>query len=283
MGDDVNDGPKDNGPGGSLVEGDVLVERNDVVQGRLTQQGDEVPAYREQDKGNVDVENEGSSPSGGWEKFGETYFRVSDRKRRTEPVSEHSPGVVVIIIQLIVNESQGKDKEVEEYPDEEKQTTATLVDHPDIPPVNETLGLVWPAWSRTCGVSPLKRLQTPPLRLVSLEVAGLGGSVGIALLEIRMFVQIGDLPAVGEIEARRSFQQAQVRGHRKLRNMASCAWVGRQLEVGGSATVSKAKGGKEIKQRTGLRWFKGRKGEDEGKNGGEGERTCEWNRRGRSG
>ena len=61
----MNDSPKYDGPGGGLVEGDVLVKRNYVVQGCLTQQGDEVPAYREQDEGNVYVKNEGSCPGHG--------------------------------------------------------------------------------------------------------------------------------------------------------------------------------------------------------------------------
>ena len=33
VGDGVNERPEDDGPGGSLVESDVLVEGNDVVQG----------------------------------------------------------------------------------------------------------------------------------------------------------------------------------------------------------------------------------------------------------
>ena len=47
MGRYVNHSPKDNGPGGSLVERDILVERDDIVQGCSAQQGDEVPAHRE--------------------------------------------------------------------------------------------------------------------------------------------------------------------------------------------------------------------------------------------
>ena len=107
MGEDVNDSPKDDRPRGSLVEGDVLVKRDYVVQGCLTQKGDEVPAHREQNEGNVDVKNEGSSPSDGWrareetqleKELGEPNVCAADRKPRTEPVSEHSPRVVVIVI-----------------------------------------------------------------------------------------------------------------------------------------------------------------------------------------
>ena len=66
VGDGVNDGPEDDGPGGGLVEGDVLVEGNDVVQRRPAQHGDEVPAYGEQDEGNIDMQNESSSTSDDW-------------------------------------------------------------------------------------------------------------------------------------------------------------------------------------------------------------------------
>lgn len=65
VGNCVDDGPEDDGPGGGLVEGDVLVEGDDVVQGCPTQHGDEVPAYGEQDEGGIDVQNEGSSTGNG--------------------------------------------------------------------------------------------------------------------------------------------------------------------------------------------------------------------------
>ena len=51
----MDDRPEDDGPGGGLVECDVLVEGNDIIQGSLAQQGDEVPANREQDEGDIDV------------------------------------------------------------------------------------------------------------------------------------------------------------------------------------------------------------------------------------
>jgi hypothetical protein len=125
-----------------------------------------------------------------WRKSSAKYISFSNIKPRTEPVSVHSPRVVHIVIQLIVDESQGEDEEVEEDPDEEKQTTATLINHPDIPPVEESLGLVRPPHSRTGGVGSLKRLQPPPLGLVSLKVTGLGSSVDEILLEVRVLVQI---------------------------------------------------------------------------------------------
>ena len=66
MGDDVNDSPKNDGPSGGLVEGDILVERDNVTQGCTTQQGDKIPAHGKKNKSNINVEDEGGGPGGGW-------------------------------------------------------------------------------------------------------------------------------------------------------------------------------------------------------------------------
>ena len=59
------DGRADNdGPGGSLVEGDILVEGDDVVQRCATQNRNEVPADRQEDEDDIDMENECSSTCG---------------------------------------------------------------------------------------------------------------------------------------------------------------------------------------------------------------------------
>lgn len=55
MREDMNDGADDNGPGGSFVESDILIEGDDVIQGRATEEGDEVAADGEQNKNNIDV------------------------------------------------------------------------------------------------------------------------------------------------------------------------------------------------------------------------------------
>ena len=87
-----------------------------------------------------------------------------------------------------VHEAKGEDQEVEEDPDEEEQATAAIIDHPDTPFIEEPLGLVWTPRGGGGSVCPLKRLQTPPLSLVSLEVTWLGDPIGIRLLEIRVLV-----------------------------------------------------------------------------------------------
>ena len=67
-----------------------------------------------------------------------------------------------------MNEAKGKDEEVEEDPEKEKQTTATLIDHPDIPLVDELLGLVRLLRGSGGRVRALEGLQTPPFGPVSL-------------------------------------------------------------------------------------------------------------------
>ena len=66
VGDDVNDGEDDDGPGDGLVERDVLVEGDKRVQGRAPEERDEVTADGEEDEGNVDVEDESSCTGDGW-------------------------------------------------------------------------------------------------------------------------------------------------------------------------------------------------------------------------
>ena len=54
----VDNGEEHNRPSGCLVERDVLVERDDLVQGRAPEDRDEVAAHREEDERDVDVQHE---------------------------------------------------------------------------------------------------------------------------------------------------------------------------------------------------------------------------------
>lgn len=65
VGDGVDCGADDDSPGGGLVEGDVFVEWDDVVEWGAAQHGDEIPADRQQDKDDVDVEDEGGGSGDG--------------------------------------------------------------------------------------------------------------------------------------------------------------------------------------------------------------------------
>ena len=52
---DMHGSTEDNGPGGGLMERDVLVKRNDLVKGRATKEGDEIAADREKDEDDINV------------------------------------------------------------------------------------------------------------------------------------------------------------------------------------------------------------------------------------
>ena len=53
--ENMHDSAGDDGPGGGLVEGDVLVKGDDVVERCTTEEGYEIAADREKDEDNVDM------------------------------------------------------------------------------------------------------------------------------------------------------------------------------------------------------------------------------------
>ena len=60
---DMDKGKECNGPSYCLVEGNVLVEGDDVVQRCATEERDEVTANRQEDEDHVDMEDESGSTS----------------------------------------------------------------------------------------------------------------------------------------------------------------------------------------------------------------------------
>lgn len=66
MRDDVHNCADYDRPRRRFMEGDVLIERNDVVQGGAAQQRDKVPAHREEDKNDIDVKDQGSCAGNSW-------------------------------------------------------------------------------------------------------------------------------------------------------------------------------------------------------------------------
>jgi len=54
---DVNEGEQKDGPGDDLVEAEVLVDGDDAVDEGVPDEGDEVPADRDEDDGAAKVEN----------------------------------------------------------------------------------------------------------------------------------------------------------------------------------------------------------------------------------
>lgn len=67
MRSDVDKGEEDDRPGDHLVEGNVLVKGDDVVQCGSAQQGDKVPADGEQDENDIDMQDESSRASDGYQ------------------------------------------------------------------------------------------------------------------------------------------------------------------------------------------------------------------------
>jgi len=65
MGKNVDCRTNNDGPSGSFVESNVLVEWDDVVKGTSTKDGNEVAANGEEDVDDVNVENKGGSTSDG--------------------------------------------------------------------------------------------------------------------------------------------------------------------------------------------------------------------------
>lgn len=62
---DVDTCEEDHRPGRSLVKGEILVERNDMVEGCTAEEGDKVAADGEKDEDDVDVEDESSGAGNG--------------------------------------------------------------------------------------------------------------------------------------------------------------------------------------------------------------------------
>lgn len=96
-----------------------------------------------------------------------------------------------------MQDAKDSNEEVEEDPDGEKEAPATLVDHPKVPFLLECFGLVGSHGLGSGCVAPLEALETPALRLVALEVGGLGGIE--VVIEVGMCVE-GRLCAVGKVE-----------------------------------------------------------------------------------
>ena len=109
MGDGVNQGEEDDGPGDGLVEGDGLVKGNDPVQGRGTQPGDQGAADRQEDDTRVDMEDQGG-PTGGGQ--GDT---------------EDGTGILEVVRVEIVEEGESKEADVHQDPETKKDGTVSCL------------------------------------------------------------------------------------------------------------------------------------------------------------
>jgi len=109
---DVDDSPNDNGPCGGFVEGDALVEGNDLAEGRAAEEGDEIAADGEENENDVDVKNQGSGAS-------------DDVCGPIICASVHQ-----IVFELVIDSAKGSNEQMKENPNREEQLSTTFVDHP---------------------------------------------------------------------------------------------------------------------------------------------------------
>ena len=99
------------------------------------------------------------------------HFRKEEK--RTKRYSESFASSGKVVLQLVVQCTKYSDKEMQENPNEEEDPPPSLVDHPEIPFLPESLGNVRRYFSACIGVGPLKALKPPALGLVALKVARL--------------------------------------------------------------------------------------------------------------
>lgn len=109
MGDGVDQGEEDDGPGDGLVEGDGLVKGHDSVQGCGAQPGDEGAADRQEDDARVDMEDQGGT-TGGWQ--GDTEDRA---------------GILKVVRVKVVEEGESKEADVHQDPETEEDGTVSCV------------------------------------------------------------------------------------------------------------------------------------------------------------
>lgn len=100
VGNGVDPGPKDDGPGGGDVESDVLVELDNAVERRLAQEGDEGAADGEEDDADVDMEDKGG--------------RTGDGKGESEGIA----GALERVLEAVVDAAKGEDEAMRDDEDE---------------------------------------------------------------------------------------------------------------------------------------------------------------------
>jgi hypothetical protein len=164
--EDVHSSASDNGPGGSFMESDVLIKRNDIIERRPTKEGNEVSANREKDENDIDVKNKSSGTSNG----------ISDAKN----LASRSQ----VVFQLIVEKPKDGYQQMKEYPDEKEQTPSAFIDHPKVEFLLPTGGLKRAFDSAGDTRGPLQALQSPPFGFVTHQMGWLYG----AITEIGMLV-----------------------------------------------------------------------------------------------
>jgi hypothetical protein len=138
MGECVDKRPDNNGPSYCLMEGDVLVERNDCTNWGTTHERDEVSADWKENEDYIDV----TQHCGG----------TSDSESGSKLVS----GVIQVVFESIVGETKSSNKYMKEDEDRKEYSVATFIDHPKLPSFSKTESTsLNGAFDTAIGVSPL--------------------------------------------------------------------------------------------------------------------------------
>lgn len=127
---------------------------------------------------------------------------VTKMFERTISNAENPAGIVEVILELIIEKPKSSNQQVEENPHGKEYLSAALIDQPEIDFLAKVFGFSRPATGHAdVRKSSLQALQPPPLRLVSLKMAGLNpiehGHVGV-LVHVRA-------RTIREVETRRPF------------------------------------------------------------------------------
>jgi len=163
MGKGVNETTGEDGPCCCFVEGDVFVERNDSAEGRTAHDGHEVTANGKEDENDINMQDQSRSP----------------RNRKGD--AECRPGIIQVILQAVVHETEDRDDQVQEQECCKEEMPLALIDHPQADSVAETFG----AGGLLCAgrVITLETLEPSALGLVALKTGSL------VVLHVWMLIQ----------------------------------------------------------------------------------------------
>jgi len=113
VGESVHQTPDYKGPRSGLVEGNIFIERNEIVERRPSQEGNKVSANWKQNVYNVDMAEQSASSS------------------NRETKSKNLSSIVQVILGLVVEETKDPNKQMEEDEDSKEELSSTFIDHPD--------------------------------------------------------------------------------------------------------------------------------------------------------
>jgi hypothetical protein len=182
VGTNMDRGKDNNGPRGCDVEFDVVIERNDIVQGRLAEERDEVSADWEKNEDDIEMEDECGGTGNG------------------EADTEDIAGTSECVLELVVQEAENDDQNVQKYVEAKYNLCSPAVDEPGVIALHY-LGILHLRRERlpfdSSGGSH-DALETASLRLVALERRRRGALEDDVWVGIE---SVDGIPTVGEIKA----------------------------------------------------------------------------------